>query len=103
MLNVKPAQWYSHCGIMTRNYDEITHSTGSQKRLMDHLIGFTEDGSDGFEPSVLKYIWPGAVTQTVQRSIEGEDFPDPEYDKTYSIFAFNPHQVGVTHNDQMKT
>jgi len=102
MLNVSPPQWYSHCGIMTRNYDEITHSTGSQKRLKDHLIGFTEDGSDGFEPSVLKYIWPGAVTQTVQKSIEGEDFPDPEYDKTYSISAFGPHTVGVTHNDQMK-
>jgi hypothetical protein len=101
MLNVKPAQWYSHSGIMTRNYDEITHSTGSQKRLMDHLIGFTADGSDGFEPRVLKYIWPGAVTQTVQHSIEGEDFPDPEYDKTYSISAFGPHTVGVTHNDQM--
>lgn len=101
MLNVKPAQWYSHSGIMTRNYDEITHSTGSQKRLMDHLIGVVADGSDGFEPSVLKYIWPGAVTQTVQHSIEGEDFPDPEYDKTYSISAFGPHTVGVTHNDQM--
>lgn len=102
MLNVEPPQWYSHSGIMTRNYDEITHSTGSQKRLMDHLIGFTADGSDGFEPSVLKYIWPGAITQTIQHSIEGEDFPDPEYDKTYSISAFGPHQVGVTHNDQMK-
>ena len=102
MLNVKPTQWYSHNGIMTRNYDEIAHSTGSQRRLKDHLIGFTEDGSDGFEPSVLKWIWPGAVTQTVQHSIEGEDFPDPEYDKIYSISAFGPHTVGVTHNDQMK-
>lgn len=102
MMNVKPAQWYSHTGIMTRNYDEITHSTGSQKRLMDHLIGLVADGSDGFEPSVLKYVWPGAITQTIQHSIEGEDFPDPEYDKTYSVSAFGPHQVGVTHNDQMK-
>lgn len=102
MLNCVPAQWYSHCGIMTRNYEEITHSTGSQSRLMDHLIGFTSDGSDGFEPSVLKYIWPGAVTQAVQASIEGEDFPDPEYPKTYSISSFGPHAVGVTHNDQMK-
>ena len=102
MLHVQPAQWYSHCGIMTRNYDEITHSTGSQKRLMDHLVGFTADGSDGFEPSVLKWIWPGAIRQTVQHSIEGENFPDPEYDKTYSISAFGPHTIGVTHNDQMK-
>lgn len=102
MLNVNPAQWYSHSGIMTRNYDEITHSTGSQKRLMDHLIGVVADGSDGFEPSVLKYLWPGAVTQTVQHSIEGEEFPDPEYDATYSISSFGKHSVGVTHNDQFK-
>lgn len=101
MLNVNPAQWYSHSGIMTRNYDEITHSTGSQQRLMDHLVGFV-DGSDGFEPKVLKYIWPGAVTQTVQHSIEGETFPDPEYDKTYSISSFGAHSIGVTHNDQFK-
>lgn len=101
MLNVEPPQWYSHSGIMTRNYDEITHSTGSPERLMHHLIGFSSDGSDGFEPSVLKYMWPGAVTQTVQHSIEGEEFPDPEYEKTYSISAFGPHTVGITHNDQM--
>lgn len=105
MLNVKPAQWYSHTGIMTRNYDEITHSTGSQSRLMDHLtehlFGLLK-GTDGFEPSVLKYIWPGAVTQTVQNSIEGESFPDPEYDESYSISSFGPHAIGVTHNDQFK-
>ncbi|WP_090641287.1 carboxypeptidase regulatory-like domain-containing protein [Paenibacillus sp. UNC496MF] len=100
MLNVRPAQWYSHSGIMTRNYDEITHSTGSQKRLMDHLVGIVS-GSDGFDPHVLKYIWPGAITQTVQHAIEGEDFPDPEYDKTYSVSAFGPHTVGVTHNDKL--
>ncbi|HEX2060340.1 MAG TPA: carboxypeptidase regulatory-like domain-containing protein, partial [Thermoanaerobaculia bacterium] len=102
MLNVSPPQWYSHSGIMTRNYDEITHSTGSQKRLMDHLVGVLSDGSDGFEPSVLKWVWPGAVRQTVEHSIVGETFPDPEYDKAYSISAFGPHTVGITHNDQMK-
>lgn len=100
LMNVNPSQWYSHSGIMTRNYDEITHSTGSQSRLMDHMLGVA-DGSDGFEPSVLKYFWPGAVTQTVQCSIEGEDFPDPEYEKSYSISSFGPHMVGITHNDQM--
>jgi hypothetical protein len=101
MLRVNPPQWYSHSGIMTRNYDEITHSTGSQKRLMDHQIGVIEDGTDGFEPSVLKYMWPGAIRQTVQKSIEGENFPDPEYDKTYSVSAFGKQTVGITHNDQM--
>lgn len=101
MLNVSPPQWYSHSGIMTRNYDEITHSTGSQGRLMDHMRGIA-DGSDGFEPHVLKYIWPGAITQTVENSVDGESFPDPEFNKSYSIAAFGPLTVGVTHNDQMK-
>lgn len=101
MLHVAPVQWYSHTGIMTRNHREITHCTGSQGRLMDHLVGAVADGSDGFLPSALKWVWPGAITQSVQDSIYGEDFPDPEYDKTYSISAFGPHTVGVTHNDQM--
>ncbi|MFZ5762210.1 MAG: carboxypeptidase regulatory-like domain-containing protein [Thermodesulfobacteriota bacterium] len=101
LMRVNPPQWYSHSGIMTRNYDEITHSTGSPERLMDHLLGVF-DGSDGFEPSVLKYVWPGAVTQSVQASIEGESFPDPEYDKSYSIASFGPHMVGITHGEQMR-
>lgn len=102
MMNVHPPQWYSHCGIMTRNYDEITHSTASQDRLLDHKIGFVKDGTDGVDPKILKYMWPGAITQTVQASIEGEPFPDPEFaDKTYSVSAFGKHTVGVTHNDRM--
>ncbi len=98
MMNVSPPQWYSHCGIMTRNYDEITHSTGSKDRLLDHKIGF--QGGDGFDPKILKYTWPGAITQTVQNSQEGESFPDPEFDKSYTINAFGKHAVGFTHNDR---
>ncbi|NTW52549.1 MAG: carboxypeptidase regulatory-like domain-containing protein [Chlorobiaceae bacterium] len=101
LMNVDPPQWYSHAGIMTRNYDEITHSTGSEDRVKDHMVGISA-GSDGFEPNVLKYVWPGAITQSVQASIEGEEFPDPEYDASYWLHPFSPHMIGVTHNDQMK-
>jgi hypothetical protein len=101
LMNVDPPQWYSHAGIMTRNYDEVTHSTGSEDRVKDHLIGIVS-GSDGFEPNVLKYVWPGAITQSVQASIEGESFPDPEYEANYSLGPFGPHMIGITHNDQMK-
>jgi hypothetical protein len=101
MLRVNPPQWYSHSGIMTRNYEEITHSTGSEKRLKDHQIGVLADGTDGFEPSVLKYMWPGAIRQSVEASVDGEYFPDPEYNKNYKITAFGKQTVGVTHNDQM--
>jgi hypothetical protein len=102
MLRVSPPQLYSHSGIMTRNFDEIAHSTGSQDRLMDHRVGLISDGSDGFDPEVLKWMWPGAIRQSVQCSVEGEDFPDPEYPgKTYRISAFGRQTIGITHNDQM--
>lgn len=102
MQQVSPPQWYSHCGIMTRNYDEIAHSTGSESRLRDHPVGVADEPTDGFEPNVLKFMWPGAVRQSVEASVHGEPYPDPEFDATYSISSFGPHMVGVTHNDQMK-
>ncbi len=102
MLRVTPPQLYSHSGIMTRNFDEIAHSTGSQDRLMDHQIGFTQDGSDGFDPDTLKFMWPGAIRQSVQDSTDGSNFPDPDdSSKKYSIAAFGKQTVGITHNDQL--
>ena len=100
MLRVTPPQLYSHSGIMTRNFDEIAHSTGSQDRLMDHQVGFTQDGSDGFDPDTLKYMWPGAIRQSVQDSTDGSSFPDPD-GKNYTISAFGKQTIGITHNDQM--
>jgi hypothetical protein len=69
LLSVTPSQWYSHSGITTRNYDEITHSTASEQRLIDHTRG--QGGSDGFEPNALKYLWPGVITQQVESAIKG--------------------------------
>lgn len=91
---VDPPQSYSHSGIMTRNYDEITHSTASEARLHDYLLGIS-DGSDGIEPRVLKYMWPGVVAQSVEAAIHGEPFTDPENGKSYSISSFSPHAEGV--------
>ena len=102
MLQVNPPQWYSHSGIMTRNYDEITHSTGSKAWLMDNLVGMLEAGADGFSAVALKYVWPGAVTQSVESSVAGEDFVQPWSGKSYKISSFGKHIIGVTHNDQMK-
>ena len=39
LLQVTPPQHYSHSGIMTRNYDQVTHSTASEDRLMDYPNG----------------------------------------------------------------
>jgi hypothetical protein len=84
MAAVSPPQFYSHSGIMTRNRDEITHSTAAESRITDP----TFTGGDGIRPDVLKYLWPGAITQTVDQAVHGQDFVDPETGKTYNIRGF---------------
>jgi hypothetical protein len=92
LRHVSPPQKYSHNGIMTRNFDEITHSTTSEDRLSDHRIGF--EGSDGFSPIVLKYQWPGAITQTVEGATHVETWVDPQH-KTYTANSFNRFALGL--------
>jgi hypothetical protein len=95
---------------MTRNYDEVTHSTASETRLKDHLAGTAIDGTpgtEGLDPLALKYMWPGIVTQKVEAAVIGEKWKDPEgilvnpftgeqHQETYSISSFSPHAVGAT-------
>lgn len=90
---VSPAQMWSHSGIMTRNYDQVTHSTASEERLFDHPNGSilgTPAPSDGFQPNALKYLWPGVVTQSVEQATYGEEMTDPEGGNTYKIKGFSP-------------
>lgn len=84
LLSMSPPQGYSHSGIMTRNYDEITHSTASQERLVnpDYI------DSDGFDPNALRYAWPGVITQTVDAAVNGEELADPVTGKKYKICDF---------------
>lgn len=97
LTQVTPPQRYSHSGIMTRNYDQITHSTASQERLLHNPDpSGTEPLSNGFLPSALKYLWPGVITQTVQNAVNGEMMLDPETknsapteQKFYSIQSFS--------------
>ena len=98
LQQVSPAQHYSHSGIMTRNYDQVTHSTASEARLLDHSNGsvFGEPApTDGFEPNALKYMWPGVITQSVEHAVYGEDFVDPESAKMYNIKGFAPTGEGA--------
>jgi hypothetical protein len=92
LQNVSPPQLYSHSGMMTRNLDEITHSTASEDRFADYLVN---SGLDGFRPDVLKYGWPGVITQSVEASVVGEPFQDPESGKSYTLQGFDPDQVNV--------
>ena len=87
---VDPTQPYSHSGMMTRNLDEITHSTASIDRMTDADSGFVDSG--GFRADILKYLWPGAITQTVKDAVDGEKLVDPETGKPYTVGGFGSLQ-----------
>lgn len=73
---LSPPQLYAHCGIMSKNYYEITNSTADQAWLMSHLagsifgIGGTE-GTEGINPTAAKYVWPGVISQSIGEAFEG--------------------------------
>ncbi|MEA2221805.1 MAG: hypothetical protein QOH83_181 [Solirubrobacteraceae bacterium] len=91
MANVSPPQHFSHSGIMSRNHDEITHSTGSVDRLLAHPNGaiFGHPAPiDGYAPADLKFLWPGSITQTVEDAVHGEWMDDPEPDPNGVVNSF---------------
>jgi hypothetical protein len=93
LRQVTPAQFYSHCGIMTKNHIELTHSTGSDDWLKDHLAGsfLGHKGTDGFDPVALKYLWPGTVTQSIDNAYYGEWITSPDTGPyRISDFSFAP-------------
>lgn len=106
LMSVSPPQRYSHCGIMTRNHTEITHSTGSGDRVEAYPVGsiLGEDNpTDGHRPDVVKYGWPGVVTQSVDEAVNGSWMLDPEtadhpddQKKFFEIKTFTPGRVGMT-------
>jgi hypothetical protein len=93
LRQVQPPQYYSHCGIMTKNHIELRHSTGSEDWLTDHLAGsfLGNKGTDGFDPTALKYLWPGSLTQTIDNAYHGEWVTSPDTGP-YKIaeFSFAP-------------
>jgi hypothetical protein len=96
LRSVSPSQRFSHSGIMTRNYDEVTHSTASEELIAKYIED--EEPTDGLPPKMIKYMWPGVVAQSVEAAIHGEMFPHPDGGE-FPISSFSPHMVGVTHND----
>ena len=101
-------QRYAHCGIMTSNHDQITHCTMSKERMQAYPVGDAFWGRDkpihGFRPDVVKYGWPGVITQTVENAVIGETFLDPEAANLspdeqakhkYQINPFNADPAGM--------
>ncbi|WP_410673739.1 tetratricopeptide repeat protein [Amycolatopsis sp. cmx-4-68] len=80
LAQVTPAQRYAHCGIMTKNFVEISHSTASEEWLSkEHPRGVYAGGgstkapTDGFEPDAARFQWPGGITQSVTEAYGGID------------------------------
>ena len=92
LQQVSPPQRYSHTGMMTQNYYQIRHSTASTERYQDYGVGFTAAGSDGIRVDVVKYGWPGTITQSVEQAFNGQWMIDPESGQQYEVagFAANP-------------
>ena len=87
-----PPQLYGHSGIMTRNYDQITHCTASESRLVNYTVsGVLGGGDEGFDPDALKYAWPGTLTETVDQAVNGQMITDPASStgQQYQFQSFN--------------
>jgi len=91
LSQVDPPQRYDHSGIMTRNFDQVTHSTASEGRVMDHpngsLLGIPAP-LHGFVPEALKYMWPGVITQTVEKAVTIDEMLDPD-NRPYKFTTFS--------------
>jgi hypothetical protein len=94
---LSPPQYYSHSGLMTENYVQITHCTAAASRLSDNTVG--PSGVGGIQPDVLEYAWPGSITQTIDVAITGEWWIDPKGRKYY-IGGFTPESLGITTNEE---
>jgi len=92
LRQLTPIQRYSHEGIMTRNFSEVSQSTSSEDRALadDNHVGIL--GSDGVKADVLKFGWPGVLHQDITRAFRGETRVDP-LGKEYVIDAFSPNPV----------
>jgi hypothetical protein len=100
LMCVTPPQLYGHSGIMTRNYEQITHCTASQDRIMDNPAGdWLANNDEGLDHDVLQYAWPGTLTQTVDHTVNGETIPDPG-GTLYSFQNFNGVTSWITFNNQ---
>jgi hypothetical protein len=83
LAKLNPPQNYSHSGIMVDDYFTIRHSTANEKYLMETM------DADGLDPFKLKYLWPGTITQSVEKAFLGDERPGPDGStKKYKFTSF---------------
>ena len=81
----------SHTGIMVQNYTRIRQSTALDEYVQDHPADGKKLPTDGFEPQVLRYTWPGTFESDVREAYEiGLEATDP-FGKVRSVHGFSRH------------
>lgn len=91
LRQVSPPQRFTHTGMVTRSFYEVTHSTSVEGRYADYAEG-GGDPTEGFDEDVMRFGWPGIITQTVGDAYASSTFLDPE-GRPYAIGAFNENPV----------
>jgi len=94
LRQVSPRQAYTHTGMMIEDHTLIRHSTASDDRIMDddYLVGSAIDeskGTDGFREDIVRYAWPGTITESVDQAFNGNRLVDAENGKTYDLHSFS--------------
>jgi hypothetical protein len=102
LRQVDPPQDFSHTVIMTRDYDQIAHSTANEARMLEHIeFDLSRPQDFRLSENALKYLWPGAVLQSVEAAMDGEAFVDPEAPHgVYSIQGLSAHHLAALKRDQ---
>jgi hypothetical protein len=90
---LSPPQHHGHSGIMTANFFEITHCTAAQDRITDNIIKGALGRPASLNPSVLKYAWPGSITQSIDDATSTRPFTDPG-GTIYELNSFNTDSIG---------
>jgi hypothetical protein len=71
LKHVDPAQFYDHMGIMVADGTVIRHCTEAKDRVIGDKSYYTGSllgdpaPTDGLRPDLIKYGWPGPITQMI--------------------------------------
>jgi hypothetical protein len=74
LSQVDDPQVFSHMGIMTADEVEIRQATAIGDRVEQFyngsILGLEDAPTDGIQEHALRFLWPGTVTQSVERAYE---------------------------------
>jgi len=58
------------------------------QRYQDYPEGSFDSPTDGFRKDIMRYGWPGTITQSIEAAFNGELLQDPENGKQYKVAGF---------------